>query len=127
MPAGSGIWWCASPAAARHRQPATCGWTAPRDSRIATVLAGYADGIFRHLAGKLNIYAGQTRCAVVGRVSMDALTVDVTDLEEVPAHLDLLCEEQGVDDIAALTGTIGYEVLTSLGNRYHRRYSGGAR
>ena len=55
---------------------------------------------------------------------MDLITVDVTDLDSEPRHLDLLCAQQGVDDIADMAGTIGYEVLTALGPRYVRRYSG---
>ncbi len=99
-------------------------WAAARVSRIATVNAGYADGIFRHLCGKLHLYCGDVPCPVVGRVSMDALTVDLTDLAETPPTLDLICPRQGVDDLAELAGTIGYEVLTSLGQRYQRRYAG---
>ncbi len=101
-----------------------CGWTADHTARIATVSAGYADGIFRHLGGKLRLFSAESACPVVGRVSMDALTVDITDLPEVPRTLELLCPEQTVDDLAKLGGTIGYEVLTALGARYSRRYWG---
>lgn len=100
-------------------------WTATRPSRIATIAAGYADGLFRGLTGKLRAFAEGIACPVVGRVSMDLITVDVTDLDEEPRHLDILCAEQGVDDLADMIGSIGYEVLTSLGPRYSRRYSGG--
>jgi alanine racemase len=55
---------------------------------------------------------------------MDLITVDVTDLPVDPEALDLLGPGQGVDDLAAVAGTIGYEVLTSLGRRYDRRYAG---
>jgi alanine racemase len=55
---------------------------------------------------------------------MDLITVDVTHLAEDPAGLDILCPAQTVDDLAALAGTIGYEVLTGLGPRYTRRYVG---
>lgn len=50
------------------------------------------------------------------------MTVDVTDLPEVPATLDLICREQPIDKLADYAGTIGYEILTSLGNRYPRHY-----
>ena len=56
---------------------------------------------------------------------MDLITVDITDLDAVPKELDLLNHRQGVDAIADLIGTIGYEVLTSLGRRYARHYCGG--
>jgi alanine racemase len=57
---------------------------------------------------------------------MDLITVDVTHLGEVPPALDILGPHQGVDDLATAAGTIGYEVLTSLGARYQRRYVEGA-
>lgn len=98
-----------------------CTWTAPRPSRIATVAAGYADGLLRVLSGRnVPLWAGERPVPMVGRVSMDLITVDVTDLPEVPQSLDILNARQGVDDLAALAGTIGYEILTSLGPRYPR-------
>jgi alanine racemase len=57
---------------------------------------------------------------------MDAITVDVTDLPEVPRSLDILGPGQTVDDLADMAGTIGYEILTALGSRYQRRYLEGA-
>jgi len=100
-------------------------WTAPRDSRIATLSTGYADGILRALSDNVTLWHGDQPCPLVGRVSMDLLTVDVTDLSEAPQALSLLNAAQTVDDLAALAGTIGYEILTSLGPRYTRRYAGG--
>jgi len=97
-------------------------WTAKRPSRIATVAAGYADGLARALArqGELRLWAGEHACPVVGRISMDLITVDVTDLPDVPKKLEILNARQGVDALADLAGTIGYEILTSLGSRYPR-------
>lgn len=100
-------------------------WEAPRASRVATVAAGYADGLLRSLSGKLTLWAGDVACPAVGRVSMDLITVDITDLADIPAALDIICDRQSVDQLAETAGTIGYEVLTSLGNRYTRLYSGG--
>lgn len=99
-------------------------WTARRPSRVATVAAGYADGLMRALArdGKLVLWAGDRPCPVIGRISMDLITVDVTDLAEVPDALQILNHRQKVDDLADLGGTIGYEILTSLGARYPREY-----
>ena len=98
-------------------------WHAPRDCRIATVDAGYADGILRSLSGKgAQLFAAEAACPVVGRVSMDLITVDVTDLDAVPDRFDLICAHQPIDRLADIAGTIGYEVLTSLGLRYQRTY-----
>ncbi|QPZ91398.1 alanine racemase [Thioclava electrotropha] len=98
-------------------------WTAERETKIATLSAGYADGIHRVLSNITALYAGDTACPLRGRVSMDLLTVDVTDLDTVPDTLDLLGPHQGVDTLADLAGTIGYEILTSLGPRYARNYA----
>ncbi|MEC7964279.1 MAG: alanine racemase [Pseudomonadota bacterium] len=105
-------------------------WVAERPSKIATMAAGYADGLHRvignHLNGAtLNVFANGTACPVVGRVSMDLITVDVTDLAEAPDQLEILNEQQKVDDLADIAGTIGYEILTSMGRRYQRQYIGG--
>ncbi len=99
-------------------------WRAPAPSRIATVAAGYADGLPRALHN-LSLWAGDMACPVVGRISMDLVTVDVTALPGVPPMLDLLGPHQGIDAVAAAAGTIGYEILTSLGSRYTRVYKGG--
>jgi alanine racemase len=97
-------------------------WVAERPSVIATVTGGYADGLHRTLSGKAQLWDGDTPCPVVGRVSMDLITVDITDLPEVPKSLDILGPNQGVDALAEVAGTIGYELLTALGARYSRRY-----
>lgn len=97
-------------------------WVATRPSKIATIAAGYADGILRAFGPKASLWAGETRCSVVGRVSMDMIGVDVTDLRTAPDALELLGLHQSVDTLADWAGTIGYEFLTSLGARYSRRY-----
>ena len=101
------------------------GWVASAPTRVATVAAGYADGLHRALSNKAMLWAGDVPCPLIGRVSMDLITVDVTHLHEIPATLSILNAHQGVDDLAAMAGTIGYEVLTSLGQRYGHRYTGG--
>lgn len=95
-------------------------WVAERDSRIATVSGGYADGLIRAMGAGVTLFAGDTACPVVGRVSMDLITADVTDLGDIPDSLQLLGQNQTVDTVADAAGTIGYEILTSLGQRYHR-------
>jgi len=97
-------------------------WIAPRDSRIATVSGGYADGLIRAMGPRATLYAGDAPCPVVGRVSMDLITADVTMLEREPTHLQLMGRHQSVDTVADAAGTIGYEILTSLGLRYHRTF-----
>lgn len=99
-------------------------WTAPRGSIIATLAAGYADGLIRALGGGATLWAGDTPCPLAGRVSMDLLTVDVTDLAAVPEALTIIGPRQGIDVLAEAAGTIGYEILTSLGRRYERVYKG---
>ncbi|MDK2774523.1 MAG: alanine racemase, partial [Tabrizicola sp.] len=80
------------------------------------------DGLPRTLSGKARLWDGDTPCPLVGRVSMDLVTVDITDLAELPRSLDILGPNQGIDALAADAGTIGYELLTGLGPRYTRRY-----
>ncbi len=94
--------------------------------RVATVAAGYADGYLRSSAGCARVHLGRMALPVVGRVSMDLITVDVTEAPEasvVPGALvELLGGQHTIDDAAAAAGTISYEILTSLGRRYHREY-----
>lgn len=99
-------------------------WQAARPSRIATVSGGYADGITRILSDKATLYHGAIACPLVGRVSMDLMTIDITDLPDTPAKLTLIGPQQSVDDLAKAANTIGYEVLTQLGGRYHRKTYG---
>ncbi|MEN8840233.1 MAG: alanine racemase [Octadecabacter sp.] len=99
-------------------------WTAKRPSKIATVSGGYADGLIRALSGGANLWHGDQAVPLVGRVSMDLITADVTDLPELPGVLSVLNQDQTVDALAQRAGTIGYEILTSLGPRYQRRYAG---
>lgn len=104
-----------------------------RPSRIAILSLGYADGFLRAFGasdgspGADAVVHGR-RCPLVGRVSMDLTAVDVTDVPDATRGdmAVLLGEGIGVDELAAHGGTIGYEVLTSLGRRYRRVYLGGA-
>jgi alanine racemase len=109
-------------------------WTARRPTRIAIVSAGYADGYFRAASSNdgtrgADVVVAGRRCPIAGRISMDLTAVDITD---VPAkdvrrgHMaTLLGDGITVDELAHHFGTIGYEVLTSLGKRYARVYKGG--
>ncbi|MGC1780103.1 MAG: alanine racemase [Xanthobacteraceae bacterium] len=106
-------------------------WTAKRTSRIAVIALGYADGVMRggsgtdQRPGGTVIIAGQ-RCPIVGRISMDLVCADVTDLPAGGVHRGdqavLIGGDIGIDEVAAAAGTIGYEVLTRLGLRSHVVY-----
>jgi alanine racemase len=106
-------------------------WTAKAPSRIATVSLGYADGWLRSLSATDAKPGGTAmvhgvRCPFAGRVSMDLITIDVTGAPEgqprVGQTVTLIGDGIGVDDVAEMAGTNGYEILTSLGARYNRRY-----
>ncbi|MDM7850953.1 alanine racemase [Pseudochrobactrum kiredjianiae] len=96
------------------------------ETRIATIAVGYADGWPRHLSNKGCAYYGDVRLPIIGRVSMDSITLDVSALPEGTLKLGSLVEligsHQTLEQVAQDAGTITYEVLTSLGNRYHRIY-----
>ncbi|MBR0650629.1 alanine racemase [Roseomonas terrae] len=103
-------------------------WSAPRPTRIATVAVGYADGYLRSLSGRAVADFRGRSVPLVARVSMDLTTFDVTDLPEIAAgdRLTLIGGDGcSADEVAARAGTIGYEVLTSLGARYAREYRRG--
>lgn len=105
-----------------------CTWVAARPSRIATVAAGYADGYLRSLSGRGVGVVGGRQVPLAGRVSMDLLTFDVTDAPEAApgGFIRLLGPDLPPDAVAARAGTNAYEILTSLGARYRRRYRGRA-
>jgi alanine racemase len=105
------------------------GFTAKRRTRLALVSVGYADGYPRTPApeGKLQAIVGGRRCPVAGRPSMDLLPVDVTDLPDPAlarygAMVTLIGAQIGIDELAAATRSTGAEVLSALGQRFHRVY-----
>jgi alanine racemase len=108
-------------------------WSAGRASRVAIIAVGYADGFLRSAGAARGKAAAEVRvagkrCPLVGRVSMDLIAVDVTDLPPGSARrgdfATLIGDGISVDDLATGMGTIAYEVLTNLGRRYHRIYNG---
>lgn len=108
-------------------------WTAQRPSRLATIPLGYADGLPRALGGKGRARIGAGIAPVAGRISMDLIVLDVTDITPAPRLGDrawLLDDSLTVDALAAAGGTIGYEILTGLGaqlgTRAERLYLGAA-
>ena len=111
--------------------PQTVGYGAThrinRSGIIATAAVGYADGFFRSLSNCGCGYVGDIRVPIVGRVSMDLITLDVTDVPDHLLHpgtlIDLIGPHYDIDAVAEDAGTIGYEVLTALGSRYQRIYT----
>lgn len=102
-------------------------WQARRPSRVAAVAVGYADGYLRSLQGGGVVAIGSARLPVIGRISMDLITVDVTDapVPLAPGQaVELLGPHIAIDELGERARTIGYEILTQLGRRYHRRYQG---
>lgn len=114
--------------------PMTVGYGATHQfaqkGRVAVAAVGYADGLFRSLGNRgFGLIEGE-RVPVVGRISMDLTTFDVSALAPEVARpgalIDLIGPGHSADDLALEAGTIGYEILTALGQRYHRVYEGGA-
>lgn len=109
----------------------TVGYNATRrfgeKTRLATLAAGYADGYHRSAGNRGVVHIAGRPAPVVGRVSMDLITVDIGDLPVDAVKpgdcADLIGPHNPVDAVAAQAGTIGYEILTSLGARYRRRYA----
>ena len=114
-------------------RPMTVGYGAThragRGAKIATVAAGYADGYLRSLGNCGHVFVADTVVPVVGRVSMDLVTIDVTGLPEDRTRpgtiVELIGPNMRTDDVAAAAGTIGYELLTRLQPRGARHYRGG--
>jgi len=113
--------------------PMTVGYGATHrfagKGRVAVAALGYADGLFRSASNRaFGVIEGE-RVPVVGRVSMDLTTFDVSALPEGAVRegslVELFGPSQSVDDLAEQAGTIGYEILTALGARYLRSYEGG--
>ncbi|SDF59991.1 alanine racemase [Limimonas halophila] len=104
-------------------------YRASRPTRVATVGVGYGDGYPIAVSNRGVAVAAGRRVPVAGRVSMDSLTLDITDIPHdslAPGDfVDLLDDTHDVDALAAEAGTIGYEILTGLGARLHRSYHGG--
>jgi alanine racemase len=102
-------------------------YAAPFDMRLATISAGYADGLPRVLSHHGAAWFGDIRLPIVGRISMDSLMLDISALPDgMPdgRFVELIGPHQSLDAIAADAGTISYEILTALGRRFYREYVG---
>jgi len=101
-------------------------WVAARDTRVAAIAAGYADGVQRVQSNRGSVLVGGRRCPIIGRISMDQLTADVSHVGEVrPGDEAVLFGRQGeawlgADEVAAAGGTISYEVLCAVSSRVPR-------
>lgn len=97
-----------------------------RSTALATISLGYADGWRRRAAA--SAYFDGVRLPFIGRVSMDSIILDISALPEGRLRpgdmVEMIGPSQTLDEVAGFSGTIGYEVLTSLGHRFHRRYVG---
>nr|WP_303657406.1 alanine racemase [Asticcacaulis aquaticus] len=94
--------------------------------RLATLLAGYADGLPRALSHHAGVWWQGVRLPFIGRVSMDSIIIDISALPQGALNpgdfVELIGPNQSIDDLAADAGTISYEILTALGSRYYRHY-----
>ncbi len=100
-------------------------YRAKKAVKLATISAGYADGLLRSFGKNGMVYIGGQRCPLVGRVSMDLIVADVTGVKVAAGDAaEIIGAHQTVDDVARAAGTIGYEILTDLGKRYKRLYTG---
>ncbi len=103
-------------------------WIAPRDSKVATICVGYADGYQRVLSNKASVIICGKKCSVVGRVCMDMIIVDVTDVDEVEIGNEVVLlgidgnEEVSAENMAGWANTINYEITTGISNRVPREY-----
>jgi len=97
-----------------------------RKGKVATVPLGYADGFFRSFSNSAFAYVGSVKVPLIGRVSMDLITLDVSDVADsalyVGAPVEVLGTQLTVDEVAHNAGTIAHELLAALGNRYKRCY-----
>lgn len=109
-------------------RPQTVGYgathRAERPTRVATIAAGYADGWLRSLSNRGFAIVNGIKAPFIGRVSMDLITIDASSLPDLKPgdFVELMGTHLTSDHVANLAGTIGYEVLTRLGARFHRRY-----
>ncbi len=103
-----------------------CSWVAQKESQIATISLGYADGIFRSISGKAyGIIAGY-KVPIIGRVSMDSINLDITDIpnefKKTQQKVEILGKNITINLMASWANTIPYEILTNLGSRFHKNY-----
>ena len=105
-------------------------WCLSAPTKVATISAGYADGLPLALTNRGFVFIGGRRCKIIGRISMDYTTVDVSDVRDVKPGDEVVCvgscggDSITPDDWAALKGTHAYDIICTLGNRVQRIASG---
>ena len=100
-----------------------CTHVLDRETRLAALTIGYADGLPRLCSDKLEVLIGGQRAPVVGRICMDMCMADVTGLDVAPGdEVEVFGEHLPIEDVAALAGTIQYELLCAVSPRVHRAY-----
>lgn len=108
-------------------------WYLDKPTTVATISAGYADGLPLALTNRGFVFIGGKRCKIIGRISMDYTTVDVSSVKNVKPGDEVICfgkfgkDSITPDDWAALKGTHAYDIICSLGNRVQRIAIGGCR
>ena len=101
-------------------------WCLSAPTRVATISAGYADGLPLALTNRGFVFIGGKRCKIIGRISMDYTTVDVSDVPDAKAGDDVICfgrcgrDSITPDDWAAVKGTHAYDIICTLGSRVER-------
>ena len=101
-------------------------WCLAKPTKVATISAGYADGLPLALTNRGFVFIGGKRCKIIGRISMDYTTVDVSDVRDVKPGDEVVCfgrcgrDSITPDDWAALKGTHAYDIICSLGSRVQR-------
>ena len=101
-------------------------WCLAAPTKVATISAGYADGLPLALTNRGFVFIGGRRCKIIGRISMDYTTVDVSDVPDVKPGDEVVCfgacgrDSITPDDWAELKGTHAYDVICSLGSRVQR-------
>ena len=95
---------------------------AKKTMKIATIPTGYGDGISRLLSNRGFLFFRNIKCPIVGRISMDLITVDISHLKNEPTYLNFFSDQYDVSDMAKQTDTISHEIFVKLGSRYKRKY-----
>ena len=90
--------------------------------KIATLAGGYADGLTRNFSNIGYLYHKKIPCPILGRISMDLVTVDITHLKEDPEKLTFIGTEQTINDLSEISNNISHEILINIGNRYTKKY-----
>ena len=93
--------------------------------KVATLSGGYADGLSLEFSDNGHLFYNQIPCPILGRISMDLVTVDISHLNQIPKKLTFLGSHQTINDLADKSNKISHEILINLGNRFSRNYLNG--